>query len=205
MASWLPQYRWRKGIERSAHSQVISEMLDYSTVVFVPTVGIVAQSAQLPHPPQLSVPSCALSCATSPSRRSLRGTCSPPAGLYPVASTRPNLLLGRVPPWRLRGHHCTLGHHLDVGGRAREARRRCHRDFRRAFRIPPTRIVAAGVPRVRLPTPVRSDTPRRRLRRRSRGLAARPALGSARPTSSGKRGAMERSSSSFRDNSSPCS
>ena len=35
-------------IERSAHSQVIREMLDYSTAVFDTAGGIVAQSTRIP-------------------------------------------------------------------------------------------------------------------------------------------------------------
>ena len=138
-----------KAIERSAHSQVIREMLDYSTAVFVPTGGIVAQSAQLPI--HLNSMSRALRTLLrdTPLSDGPKGTCSPPTTRIPAANTCPTSRPSRACSIdgvcvAITG---TLGHHLDVGGRAPGSYGADATEiFQEGFRIPPTRIVAAGVP-----------------------------------------------------------
>ena len=137
-------------IERSAHSQVIREMLDYSTAVFGLDGGIVAQSTRIPMH---------LNSMT----RALRTMLQKHA---PAASWREGDVFATNDPYS-GGQHLpdiqtfapvfhdgvcvaitgTLGHHLDVGGRgAASYGADATEIYQEGFRIPPARIVAEGVP-----------------------------------------------------------
>ncbi len=136
-------------IERSAHSQVIREMLDYSTAVFDVEGGIVAQSTRIP----MHLNSMTRALRTMLAR-------------FPLADWRDGDVYATNDPYS-GGQHLpdiqtfaavivegdaiaitgTLGHHLDVGGRAAASYGADATEiYQEGFRIPPTRIVAGGVP-----------------------------------------------------------
>ena len=119
-------------IERSAHSQVIREMLDYSTAVFDAEGGIVAQSTRIP----MHLNSMTRALKTIIGRFPLAGwqrgdvycTNDPYSGgqHLPDIQTFSPVVVDEV-PIAIAG---TLGHHLDVGGRAPgELRRGRDRDL----------------------------------------------------------------------------
>ncbi len=136
-------------IERSAHSQVIREMLDYSTAVFDCGGGIVAQSTRIP----MHLNSMTRALRTIIARFPLEGwraddvyaTNDPYSGgqHLPDIQTFSPVLVDDVPV-AIVG---TLGHHLDVGGRAAASYGADATEiYQEGFRIPPCRIVAAGEP-----------------------------------------------------------
>jgi len=137
-------------IERSAHSQVIREMLDYSTAVFDRSGGIVAQSTRIP----MHLNSMTRALRTIIETR------------FPVAEWQDGDVYATNDPYS-GGQHLpdiqtfspvfhdgvclaitgTLGHHLDVGGRAAGSYGGDATEiFQEGLRIPPSRIVAAGIP-----------------------------------------------------------
>jgi N-methylhydantoinase B len=134
-------------IERSAHSQVIREMLDYSTAVFDTEGGIVAQSTRIPmHLNSMS--------------RALQGVLAK----FPLAQWRPGDVYVTNDPYSGGQHlpdiqtfapvfhedECvaiagTLGHHLDIGGRgAASYGGDATEIYQEGLRIPPSRIATAG-------------------------------------------------------------
>ena len=136
-------------IERSAHSQVIREMLDYSTAVFDAGGGIVAQSTRIP----MHLNSMTRALRTIIGRSPLEGwrkgdvyaTNDPYSGgqHLPDIQTFSPVVVDEV-PIAIVG---TLGHHLDVGGRAAASYGADATEiYQEGFRIPPCRIVAAGKP-----------------------------------------------------------
>jgi N-methylhydantoinase B len=138
-----------KAIERSAHSQVIREMLDYSTAVFAPTGGIVAQSAQLPI--HLNSMSRALRAVLrdNPLSEWSEGDVFATNDPYSGGQHLPDIqtFSGVFHDGICVAITGTLGHHLDVGGRAPGSYGADATEiFQEGVRIPPTRIVAAGVP-----------------------------------------------------------
>jgi N-methylhydantoinase B len=136
-------------IERSAHSQVIREMLDYSTAVFDIEGGIVAQSTRIP----MHLNSMTRALRTMLERFPLAewgegdvyATNDPYSGgqhLPDIQTFSAVLLDGE--PIAITG---TLAHHLDVGGRAPASYGADATEiYQEGLRIPPSRIVAAGVP-----------------------------------------------------------
>jgi N-methylhydantoinase B len=136
-------------IERSAHSQVIREMLDYSTAVFDVDGGIVAQSTRIP----MHLNSMTRALRTMLERFPLPTWCEgdvyatndPYSGgqhLPDIQTFAAVLVDGE--PIAITG---TLGHHLDVGGRAAASYGADATEiYQEGFRIPPARIVAEGVP-----------------------------------------------------------
>ena len=134
-------------IERSAHSQVIREMLDYSTAVFDATGGIVAQSTRIPM--HLNSMTRALRAVLE--RFPLAGwrdgdvyaTNDPYSGgqhLPDIQTFAPVFAAGRCVA--ICG---TLGHHLDVGGRGPGSYGADATEiFQEGFRIPPSRIGRDG-------------------------------------------------------------
>lgn len=137
-------------VERSAFSQVIREMLDYSTAVFDVSGGIVAHSSRQPlH----------MDSMTRSLRTMLRDC-------FPLESWRPGDVFVTNDPYSggqhlpdiqtfapvFHGDRCvaivgTLGHHLDVGGRAPASYAADATEiYQEGFRIPPLRIVSQGEP-----------------------------------------------------------
>jgi N-methylhydantoinase B len=136
-------------VERSAHSQVIREMLDYSTAVFDVDGGIVAQSTRIPM--HLNSMTRALQTIIRhhfPLRDWQEGdvfaTNDPYSGgqhLPDIQTFAPVFHDGR--PIAIAG---TLGHHLDVGGRAAASYGADATEiYQEGLRIPPSRIVAQGI------------------------------------------------------------
>jgi N-methylhydantoinase B len=136
-------------IERSAHSQVIREMLDYSTAVFDLEGGIVAQSTRIPMH---------LNSMTRALRNILQR--------FPVHTWQEGDVYLTNDPYS-GGQHLpdiqtfspvydgatrvaivgTLGHHLDVGGRGPASYGADATEiYQEGLRLPPVRIIAAGVP-----------------------------------------------------------
>ncbi|MEA2319378.1 MAG: N-methylhydantoinase [Solirubrobacteraceae bacterium] len=136
-------------IERSAHSQVIREMLDYSTAIFAIDGGIVAQSTRIPMH---------LNSMTRALRTLLRDH-------FPIEQWDEGDVFCTNDPYS-GGQHLpdiqtfsavfhdghavaitgTLGHHLDVGGRAAASYGADATEiYQEGFRIPPSRIVRRGV------------------------------------------------------------
>ncbi|QIZ38568.1 hydantoinase B/oxoprolinase family protein [Saccharopolyspora sp. ASAGF58] len=134
-------------VERSARSQVVREMLDYSTGVFDASGGIIAQSTRIPiH----------LNSMTRPLRRLLE--------LYPLADWRTGDVYITNDPYSGGQHlpdimtfapvvvdgECvaivgTIGHHADVGGRAPASYGADATEvYQEGFQIPPLRIVREG-------------------------------------------------------------
>ncbi|MEA2228472.1 MAG: N-methylhydantoinase, partial [Solirubrobacteraceae bacterium] len=137
-------------IERSAHSQVIREMLDYSTAIFATDGGIVAQSTRIPmHLNSMTRALRTLLREHYPVDEWQEGdvycTNDPYSGgqhLPDIQTFAPVVHEGRVVA--ITG---TLGHHLDVGGRgAASYGADATEIYQEGFRIPPSRIVRAGVP-----------------------------------------------------------
>lgn len=136
-------------IERSARSQVVREMLDYSSGVFDPTGGIIAQSTRIPiH----------LNSMTRPLKAILQDR-------YPLEKWREGDVFVINDPY-FGGQHLpdvmafspvvvdnvavaivgTIVHHLDVGGRAPASYGADATEvFQEGFQIPPLRIVEEGV------------------------------------------------------------
>jgi N-methylhydantoinase B len=136
-----------RSIERSARSQVIREMLDYSTAVFDTDGGVIAQSTRVPiH----------LNSMTRALQTILRD-------YYPVEEWSPGDIFATNDPYS-GGQHLpdimtfslvdasrpaaivgTVGHHLDVGGRVAGSYGADATDiFQEGFRIRPCRVVEAG-------------------------------------------------------------
>ncbi|HEX5146825.1 MAG TPA: hydantoinase B/oxoprolinase family protein [Conexibacter sp.] len=137
-------------IERSAHSQVIREMLDYSTAVFAPDGGIVAQSTRIPmHLNSMTRALRTLLRDHFPVERWEEGdvycTNDPYSGgqhLPDIQTFAPVFFEGRCVA--ITG---TLGHHLDIGGRgAASYGADATEIYQEGFRIPPSRIQRRGVP-----------------------------------------------------------
>jgi N-methylhydantoinase B len=136
-------------VERSAHSQVIREMLDYSTAVFAPDGGIIAQSTRIP----MHLNSMTRAVRTLLSHFPLEGwddgdvycTNDPYSGgqhLPDIQTFAPVFHDGSCVA--IMG---TLGHHLDIGGRgAASYGADATEIYQEGFRIPPVRIVRGGVP-----------------------------------------------------------
>lgn len=134
-------------VERSARSQVVREMLDYSTAVFDTTGGIIAQSTRIPiH----------LNSMTRPLRRILDDfpggewedgdvfiTNDPYSGgqhLPDIMTFAPVMAEGSM--ISIVG---TIVHHADVGGRAPASYGADATElFQEGFQIPPMRIVSGG-------------------------------------------------------------
>jgi N-methylhydantoinase B len=136
-------------IERSAHSQVIREMLDYSTAVFDVQGGIVAQSTRIPMH---------LNSMT----RAVQGILA----LFPLPTWKEGDVYVTNDPYSGGQHlpdiqtfspvfhegECvgiagTLGHHLDIGGRgAASYGGDATEIYQEGFRIPPSKIVSEGLP-----------------------------------------------------------
>jgi N-methylhydantoinase B len=136
-------------IERSARSQVIREMLDYSTAVFDPNGRIVAQSTRIPI--HLNSMARALQVILKEhfslpewGNGDVFATNDPYAGgqhLPDIQAFAPVFQDGRCVA--IVG---TLGHHLDVGGRGQASYGADATEiFHEGFRIPPSRIVKGGV------------------------------------------------------------
>jgi N-methylhydantoinase B len=137
-----------RAIERSARSQVIREMLDYSTGVFDVEGGIVAQSTRIPMH---------LNSMTRPLQTLLRDhfslddwhagdvflTNDPYIGgqhLPDIMTFSPVLFEDRV--IAIVG---TLGHHLDVGGRGPSSYGADATEiFQEGLQLPPLRVMASG-------------------------------------------------------------
>lgn len=135
-------------IERSAHSQVIREMLDYSTAVFDRSGQIIAQATRIPI--HLNSMGRALQTIL--------------ADYYPLDEWRPGDVYVSNDPYAGGQHlpdvqafapvfdhdECigivgTLGHQLDVGGRGQASYGSDATEiFHEGFRIPPCRIVQGG-------------------------------------------------------------
>ena len=136
-------------IERSAHSQVIREMLDYSTAVFDAEGGIVAQSTRIPMHLNSMTRALKTIIGRFPLADWQRGdvycTNDPYSGgqHLPDIQTFSPVVVDDV-PIVIAG---TLGHHLDVGGRAAASYGADATEiYQEGFRIPPCRIVTAGEP-----------------------------------------------------------
>jgi N-methylhydantoinase B len=135
-------------IERSARSQVIREMLDYSTGIFDREGGIVAQSTRIPMH---------LNSMTRPLQTMLRDhfpldewregdvfvTNDPYSGgqhLPDIMTFSPIMVDGQ--PIAIAG---TLGHHLDVGGRGPSSYGADATEiYQEGLQLPPMRIVSRG-------------------------------------------------------------
>jgi N-methylhydantoinase B len=138
-----------KAIERSAQSQVIREMLDYSTAVFDVDGGITAQSTRIP----MHLNSMTRALKTLLVEHPLSGwgegdvylTNDPYSGgqhLPDIQTFAPVFFDGRCVA--ITG---TLGHHLDIGGRAAASYGADATEvFQEGLRFPPCRIIEAGNP-----------------------------------------------------------
>lgn len=138
-----------KAIERSAQSQVIREMLDYSTAVFNTDGGITAQSTRIPMHLNSMTRALKTLLATFPVDRWAEGdvylTNDPYAGgqhLPDLQTFSPVFNDGRCVA--ITG---TLGHQLDIGGRgAASYGADATEIFQEGMRFPPCRIYSGGVP-----------------------------------------------------------
>jgi len=138
-----------KSIERSSQSQVIREMLDYSTAVFDTEGGITAQSTRIPMHLNSMTRALKTLLRAYPVEDWLEGdvylTNDPYSGgqhLPDLQTFAPVFHDGRA--IAIAG---TLGHHLDVGGRgAGSYGADATEIFQEGLRFPPCRIVTAGVP-----------------------------------------------------------
>lgn len=134
-------------IERSARSQVIREMLDYSTAVFDTDGGIVAQSTRIPI--HLNSMTRALQSVLREhplfewAEGDVFATNDPYSGgqhLPDVQTFAPVFHEGRCVI--IVG---TLGHHLDIGGRGQAGYGADATElYHEGFRIPPSRISEGG-------------------------------------------------------------
>lgn len=136
-------------IERSARSQVIRDMLDYSTAIFDLSGGIVAQSCRIPiHLNSMTRALRAILGGPYPLPEWGEGdvfcTNDPYAGgqhLPDIMTFR--LVHGDGQPIAICG---ALGHHLDVGGRgAGSYGADATEIYQEGFRISPCRIATSGV------------------------------------------------------------
>lgn len=134
-------------VERSARSQVVREMLDYSTAVFDTSGGIVAQSTRIPiH----------LNSMTRPLRRILEEFGQETWGAGDVFITNdpysggqhlPDIMTFAPVMFQdiLIGIVGTIVHHADVGGRAPASYGADATEvYQEGFQIPPMRVVRAG-------------------------------------------------------------
>ncbi len=136
-------------IERSAQSQVVREMLDYSTAVFDVTGGITAQSTRIPMHLNSMTRALRTMLVTFPVESWGEGdvyvTNDPYSGgqhLPDIQTFAPVFVDGVLVA--ITG---TLAHHLDVGGRgAASYGADATEIYQEGIRIPPSRIVTAGVP-----------------------------------------------------------
>jgi N-methylhydantoinase B len=135
-------------IERSARSQVIREMLDYSTGVFDLEGGIVAQSTRIPmHLNSMTRPLQTLLREHFPLAQwreaDVFTTNDPYSGgqhLPDIMTFSPIIVDGRV--IAIAG---TLGHHLDVGGRGPSSYGADATEiYQEGIQLPPMRIIAQG-------------------------------------------------------------
>lgn len=135
-------------IERSARSQVIRDMLDYSTAVFDLSGGIVAQSCRIPiHLNSMTRALRAILTGSYPLSEWGEGdvfcTNDPYAGgqhLPDIMTFRSVVADGQ--PVAICG---ALGHHLDVGGRGSGSYGADATEiYQEGFRISPCRIATAG-------------------------------------------------------------
>lgn len=135
-------------IERSARSQVIRDMLDYSTAVFDLSGGIVAQSCRIPiHLNSMTRALRAILTGSYPPSEWGEGdvfcTNDPYAGgqhLPDIMTFRSVVADGQ--PVAICG---ALGHHLDVGGRGSGSYGADATEiYQEGFRISPCRIATAG-------------------------------------------------------------
>ena len=124
-------------IERSARSQVIREMLDYSTALFDLNGGIVAQSTRIPvHLNSMTRALQTMLRDHHPLETWAEGdifcTNDPYAGGQHLPDIMTfSLIVADGTPVGICG---SLGHHLDVGGRGRrQLRRRRHGDLPGGF------------------------------------------------------------------------
>ena len=136
-------------IERSAHSQVIREMLDYSTGIFAPDGGIVAQSTRIPmHLNSMTRALRTILGRHFPIEEWAEGdvycTNDPYSGgqhLPDIQTFSPVFHEGELVA--ITG---SLGHHLDVGGRGPGSYGADATEiYQEGLRIPPSRIVRQGV------------------------------------------------------------
>ncbi len=136
-------------IERSAQSQVVREMLDYSTAVFDVSGGITAQSTRIPMHLNSMTRALRGILARFPVEEWEAGdvyvTNDPYSGgqhLPDIQTFAPVVVDGRLVA--IAG---TLAHHLDVGGRgAASYGADATEIYQEGIRLPPSRIVAGGVP-----------------------------------------------------------
>ena len=136
-------------IERSAQSQVVREMLDYSTAVFDVSGGITAQSTRIPMHLNSMTRALRTMLVTFPVEGWGAGdvyvTNDPYSGgqhLPDIQTFAPVVVDGVLVA--ITG---TLAHHLDVGGRgAASYGADATEIYQEGIRIPPSRIVTAGVP-----------------------------------------------------------
>lgn len=134
-------------IERSAQSQVIREMLDYSSAIFDRDGGIIAQSTRIP----IHLNSMSRAVRTILDQRRLAhwraGDVFATNDPYSGGQHLPDIQT--FAPVMYEGRHVaivgTLGHHLDIGGRAAGGYGADATDiFQEGMRIPPCRIVSEG-------------------------------------------------------------
>lgn len=138
-----------KSIERSARSQLVREMLDYSAAIFDPQGGVIAQSARIP----IHLNSMTRSLQTLLGRHyklsdwrdgDVFAVNDPYSGgqhLPDIQTFRPVVHRGEC--IAVVG---TLVHHLDVGGRARGSYAADATEiYQEGFRITPVRIVRQNV------------------------------------------------------------
>ncbi|MDE2571860.1 MAG: hydantoinase B/oxoprolinase family protein [bacterium] len=134
-------------IRRAARSQVIREMLDYSTAIFDPRGGIIAQSTRIPI--HLNSMSRALEAILRvyPVEQWVAGDIFSTNDPYSGGQHLPDIQTFAPVFWEgqciaIAG---TLGHHLDVGGRGRGSYAADATEiYQEGFRIPPVRIIDGG-------------------------------------------------------------
>jgi len=136
-----------RSIQRSARSQVVREMLDYSTAVFDTRGGLVAQSTSIPLHLNSMTRALQTLLAQYPADRMEAGDVYATNDPYSGGQHLPDILTF-APIYH--EHACigisgTLVHHLDVGGRAPASYGADATEiYQEGLRIPPIRIVTAG-------------------------------------------------------------
>jgi N-methylhydantoinase B len=136
-------------IERSAQSQVIREMLDYSTAVFNTDGGITAQSTRIPMHLNSMTRALKTLLAAFPVERWAEGDVYLTNDPYSGGQHLPDLQTFSPVFYddRCIAITGTLGHHLDVGGRgAASYGADATEIFQEGLRFPPCRIYSGGVP-----------------------------------------------------------
>lgn len=135
-------------IERSARSQVIRDMLDYSTAVFDLSGGIVAQSCRIPiHLNSMTRALRAILGGPYPLEEWHEGDVFCTNDPYAGGQHLPDIMTFRLvvadgQPVAICG---ALGHHLDVGGRGSGSYGADATEiYQEGFRISPCRIAAGG-------------------------------------------------------------